>query len=381
MKRILTLCFAVALAAAGCTAGGESEAGGESDSGGAVAAPPVSADVQPPAVYNGEVLELTIPFGPGGGNDVIARFTVPFLKEGIDGISDIVIVNEPGGGSVLGANNFVLTKPADGTNILSTSTSTMMPWFLGQSEVRYDFADLIPIAGWPASRILYVRPGLGITEAKDLATNEVTLGGRSATGQDVILVLLLEALGVRDNVTFVFGYRGSGEQFLAYEQGEVDGNSYPTTTYFDGRDKLAESGELLPLLTFGMPDGRGGFDRDPMLPDLPTAAEVYQQIHGAEPSGPAWEAFSMFINLNGQFNYGHWVRGDTPAEAVAALRAGYVAAMTAPVLEAGREVWGPYPPVLGEEALGPVTELFQNVDQSVLQWVRDFLTQEYDADL
>lgn len=335
------------------------------------------------AYFDGQDIEMTVPFSTGGGNDAIARYLMPKLEEHLEGNPSISIVNEEGGGSVTGANNFVNRKEPDGTNILSTSTSTMMPWFLGLDAVQYDFAQLQPVAGFPASRILYVNPDLGLESAADLAEDRdepIVLGGRGATEQDAIALVMFEALGVRDNIEYVFGYPGSGDQFLAYQRGEVDGNSYPTTTYYEGADDLAEQGEVQPLMTFGIPDGEGGFERDPLFPDLPTAAEVYEEIHGSEPSGDAWEAFAMFINLNGAFNYGHWVHADAPEEAVETLRQGYVDMMTDEVLAEGEAVWGPYPPVLGED-LEPVTEMFQSIDEEALDWVREFLRTEYDADL
>ena len=346
-------------------------------------APGASGDSAGEPYFEGRQIEMTVPFSTGGGNDAIARYLMPKLKESIPGNPSITIVNEPGGGSVTGANNFVLKKDADGTNILSTSTSTMMPWFLGVEAVKYDFGTLQPIAGFPASRILYVNPELGLKSAADLAMKRdkpIILGGRGATEQDAIAIVMLEALGVRENVEFVFGYPGSGDQFLAYQRGEVDGNSYPTSTYYEGAAALEEEGKVQPLLTFGIPDGNGGFERDPLFPDLPTAAEVYVEIHGEEPSGDAWNAFATFTNLNGAFNYGHWVHADTPPEVVQELRDSYVAMMTDDIFTEGEKIWGPYPPVVGKD-LDSVVEMFQNIDQDTLGWVRTFLAEEYDADL
>src|SRR5215210_5498421 len=74
-------------------------------------------------------VKIVVPYPPGGGNDIMARFIQPKLAEQWG--QPVVVENKPGAAGNLGAGE-VARAPADGyTLLMATSTIAMTPG-LGQ---------------------------------------------------------------------------------------------------------------------------------------------------------------------------------------------------------------------------------------------------------
>ena len=88
-------------------------------------------------------IKIVVPYPPGGGNDIMARFIQPKLAE--EWRQPVVVENKPGAAGNLGAGE-VARAPADGyTLLMATSTIAMTPG-LGQ-KVSYDLEkDLTAVA-------------------------------------------------------------------------------------------------------------------------------------------------------------------------------------------------------------------------------------------
>ena len=88
-------------------------------------------------------VKLVVPYPPGGGNDIMARFIQPKLAD--EWRQPVVVENKPGAAGNLGAGE-VARAPADGyTLLMATSTIAMTPG-LGQ-KVSYELEkDLTAVA-------------------------------------------------------------------------------------------------------------------------------------------------------------------------------------------------------------------------------------------
>jgi tripartite-type tricarboxylate transporter receptor subunit TctC len=108
-------------------------------------------------------VKIVVPYPPGGGNDIMARFIQPKLAEQWG--QPVVVENKPGAAGNLGAGE-VARAPADGyTLLMATSTIAMTPG-LGQ-KVSYDLEkDLVAVASVGATAmVIAVNPQV---EAKTL---------------------------------------------------------------------------------------------------------------------------------------------------------------------------------------------------------------------
>jgi tripartite-type tricarboxylate transporter receptor subunit TctC len=285
------------------------------------------------------------------------------------------VVNVPGGGSIVGANAFMLNRPADGLHILASAGSTHIPYLLRKPAVRYDFTKLTPLISLPMGAVIYVSPRTGYREPRDLLrpAQPLVYAGISATGLDLVMLLVWEILGI--HVHSVMGFEGRAAARLAFERGESNIDFQLIAAYRRHVEPMVAAGRAIPVATLGMiKDGR--LVRDPSYPNLPTVGELHVAMYGREPSGPAWEAYKALITSVVDTAKPYWIHANAPPEAVRALREAFAAMIKDPeFLEKGAEEIGDYDPLVGEELVRLAAGM--HVSDSVLAWVRRYLSGKY----
>lgn len=329
--------------------------------------------------YEGKSLEMLVPFGAGGGSDVTARFIAPYYNKYVDGNPSIQVVNVPGGGSVIGANEFVNLREPNGEFSLWTSGSTVYPYLLREPAVQYELRELEPIIGIPAGGVVYISPETGYSEPKDLLdlSGDLIYAGISATGLDLVTLLSFEVLGVE--IQAIMGYEGRGPARVAFEQGESNIDYQTTSAYVSNVIPLVEEGKAIPLFSFGLLDSSGNIVRDPAFPEIPTIVEFYEEVHGQQPSGTAWEALKAFVSTGYGIQKVLWMHKEAPPEAIEALReASKRIAEDQEFLTQGEEALGGYEPYVGDELISIVSAALE-VDESAIDWVLQFLEEKYDV--
>ena len=285
--------------------------------GGAAAA--LAGCAPPQATFNPSgkgITDVVVPYATGGGTDSWARFISPYFADVLDGVSRYQIENITGGESVTGTNAYVDSGVNDGRYLLVGSGTTYFNGILDQGNVRYDFTQMVPLVLHGTGAMMYSNAASGIASMEDLLDRgeEATFGGISAAGLDLIPVLAIEVL--RGNVTSVFGFEGNGPIRLALARGEIDVGFDTTATYLGQIKSEIEAGEAHPLFCVGIPNDDGGVDRDPAMPDVPTLEEVHRDIYGEDPSGPAYDAYRVFVAAGFFYQKGYWSNAGTSDELV-----------------------------------------------------------------
>lgn len=269
--------------------------------------------------YADRTLEVVVPYGPGGGTDTWTRLVAPYLQAELGEGAAIQVMNEPGASSVAGANAYVLRRRPDGESALVSGGSTFISDLLEEPMVRYDFERLTPILASPVGGVVFVSPDLGLTDPAGLPDiPELIYAGISVTGNDLLPILAFEVLGL--NVRSILGYGSKGASRIAFEQGESTIEYQTMPAYLSNVSPLVEAGQAVPMFSFGQLDENGAVQRDPAVPDLPTIAEVYEQIHGSAPSGPAWDAYRAVLVAAVNMQKAVWLHEDAPEDAITALR-------------------------------------------------------------
>jgi tripartite-type tricarboxylate transporter receptor subunit TctC len=331
------------------------------------------------AEFAGRTVEFVIPFGVGGGSDVWARFFAPLLGQHLPGRPTVVVKNVPGGGSITGTNQFQARAKSDGLTLLGTSGSTQLPYLLGDPRVRYEYRDWIPVLASPTGGVVYVNPGLGARDARDIAKlkgKDLKFGSQGATSLDLVPLLAFELLGL--DVKAVFGM-GRGDSRLAFERGEAAIDYQTTSAYLRNVVPLVKAGKAVPLFSWGVLDDRGGFVRDPSFPELPHFIEAYAMATGRQPSGAAFEAFKAFNTAGFAVQKLIFLPKGTPKEVVDA----YVAALDAIVSDpgfkdkAGEEI-GDYKQATGA-ASAAMLKVALDIDPTAKDWVKKWLIEKYNA--
>jgi len=211
-SRVAAVIASLALVAAAC--------GGSDDAPTAPApapAPSPEAPAEPeslidPEFYAGKTITILVPAAPGGGADNTAQFHAPLLQQYVPGNPTIRIEHDTAGGGIGAGNRYFNQMDPDGYTIFLSAFTTTIPWLVGEPLVEYDVSQLTQLAAFPFSGMLMARADTGITSVMDLPANASSLikGGVSPISTDIMGVLALEVLGVRDQVQEIWGYGGTG---------------------------------------------------------------------------------------------------------------------------------------------------------------------------
>ncbi|MGD1879008.1 MAG: hypothetical protein ACFB13_16085 [Kiloniellaceae bacterium] len=341
---------------------------------------PGGSEVRAAGYYDGKDIELIVPYSPGGGNDTFARLLQTQYRACMPEAASIQVVNIPGGGTVMGANEFELLREPNGLSVLVTAGTTSYAWMLCQPGVRYSPRNWTAILGLPGGGVVYVNPDTGVKNMKDLVStkSELVCVGISATGLDLLGLLTFEILGL--DTKAVLGYEGKGPVQIAYQQGESNIDYQTTPAFIKLVRPQVEAGTALPLYTAGMVQD-GELVRDPAFPDFPSFLEAYRDAYGKDPSGPAWEAYLALVSSGVSAQRQVWMHKNTPPEALAAMNAATECVIARDEFyEKGAKILAGYKPIVGEP-LQRNAKAMLAVSDDVLKWLRRYLNVKYYLEL
>jgi tripartite-type tricarboxylate transporter receptor subunit TctC len=328
--------------------------------------------------YAGETVEFLIPLAEGGGTDTWARYMGQELTRAVPGQPGFAPTNDEGGEGITGTNHFMAAAKSDGTEVLVSTASTVVPYLLELPAVRYDFTELQPILANGTGAVVYARTAAGVQNARDAieADQPLTFGGIAATSLDLTTLLAFDLLGLE--VDAVFGFEGRGPVNLALQRGEVDIDYQTTSSYDSAVRPLVEDKTAIPLFSLGQVDESGEIVRDPNFADIPTVVEVYRDVYGQAPDQDDLEAYTSILALTYTFQKALWVPQDTPAESAELLRSTAEELGEDPAFqESAAEVLGGYPIDAAPDLRERIGEAYA-VDDDVREHVRELLETTYD---
>jgi tripartite-type tricarboxylate transporter receptor subunit TctC len=332
------------------------------------------------ADFSGKRIEWIIPFKEGGGSDRWARFYAPLLAENLPGKPSIAVKNIPGGGSTKGSNQFAVRAKPNGLTILGTSGSTQFPYLLGDKRVRYEYKEWNIVLATSTGGVFYATPDLNVSSMKELATKkgvQLKYGSQGATSLDLIPLLALDMLDIP--VKAVFGMKGRGAGRLAFQRGETNIDYQTSASYLKKVTPIVNEGKAIPLMSWGALDANGNVVRDPTFPDLPSFPEVYEQIHGKKPSGPAWDAWKSFFVAGFPAQKMIFLPKGTSQDIIDTWREAAQKTVSAPGFkEKSEKILGTYPQAVGTAAEGSLKAVL-GLNADAKKWVQNWLTEKYNV--
>jgi putative tricarboxylic transport membrane protein len=243
-KRIFTAIGSVALLAglAACGGSGSGEATAE---------------------YPSEDMEWTIAFGPGGGNDIMARKMVEIIDQYEMYPEKIQLENREGGSGATGWG-YLMNQKGSGYGISTTSGSYITTPL--QADTGWTYEDFTPVGLFANDDALFVVPGKSEFQTwedwVEFAKGEksVVVGGIGTVNVDFILhQRLADAAGYK--IEYV-PFNEEGQLQTALFSGALDAMVSNTGSILG----QVEAKEVRPLLYTGI-------ERLPALEDIPTGEE------------------------------------------------------------------------------------------------------------
>ena len=211
-------------------------------------------------------IRFVVPFPAGGATDVVARVLAERLQESLG--QPVVVENRTGAGGNIGVEN-VVRSPADGTTLLMgpTGTLTVNPHLyasLGFDPLR----DLAPISmAFTTDHVLIVNPQVAAQTGQEfLALVRARPGalsyGSAGSGSSTHTVPELFKLAARVDIAHV-PYRGSAPALNDLVAGTVQ----VMLDQIPSAIGQIQAGRVRALAVTGA-------RRSPLLPDVPTLAEI-----------------------------------------------------------------------------------------------------------
>ncbi|AMN38535.1 Bug family tripartite tricarboxylate transporter substrate binding protein [Rhodoplanes sp. Z2-YC6860] len=222
------------------------------------AAPAVADD------YPSRPIRLLIHTPPGSLVDVLGRLIGQELGDRLG--QSLVVDTRPGGATMIAVEQ-LRNSPADGyTLMVNTSEATMLPFL--KKSYRFDpIKDFTPIALAVTSWTVFaVNPAVPVNTLQELVAYSKSHAGGvryGSGGTGGVLHIAVEMLKLKSGGNFVHvPYRGGAQAATDAIAGQIEMVSMGLAS-----TRVADGGKLKIL-------AQTGPSRHPMLPDVPTTAEV-----------------------------------------------------------------------------------------------------------
>ncbi len=214
--------------------------------------------------YPDKPIRLVVPFAPGGAADVIARVVAKGLSA--QSGQPVVVDNKPGAEGIIGAQE-VMRAPADGyTFLLGTNTAMVAVPSLRPNPPYEPFKDFTPLSTMGEfSMFLAVAPSLPSGSLKEFLDYAAANAGKLSSGSSnsAAELAMLQLLATRGAKVVNVRYKGDVQAMTDLVGGQIQ-MMFSTGTL---TPNFAKDGKIRPLVTL-LPQ------RSPLLPDVPTAAEL-----------------------------------------------------------------------------------------------------------
>jgi tripartite-type tricarboxylate transporter receptor subunit TctC len=263
--------------------------------------------------YRGKTITLTAGFNPGGGADTYARLVARHLGKHVAGNPNIVVKNMQGAGSVIAANYLFNVSGKEGTELGLFAGNIVIDPLIGGTQHKYE-ARRFNWIGAPSSdsNVCVASLKTSFRTIDDAIKREMITGAAGTSTLDFPQVMNA-VIGTKFKI--VKGYRGSAALRLALDRSEIEGfcgvgyNSMRAAGLTDGKVNL--------LVQVGL-------SKNPNMPKVPFIFDYAKTDADRQ----------LFRLVFGWLDLERPIAAPpgTPADRVAALRAGFDKAMKDPAL-------------------------------------------------
>jgi tripartite-type tricarboxylate transporter receptor subunit TctC len=283
----------------------------------------LAASAQEPPYPTKGTIELTVLFPAGSSADITARLLAEGMAKHLPG--NVIVVNRPGAGGAIGYKYVANQKP-DGYALVWNSNSISTTYYSG--ELPFDYRAFDPVA-----RVLVESPVLAVrAQAPWKTLAEFLADAKARPGR---LTVGNSGVGSHTHISSAALFKAAGVEVIEVPYGAAQvvpsllGGHIDAVVQLPGAlSTHVKAGTVRLLATLTS-------QRDPALPDVPTARE-----QGVNVSLEAWRGIAV-------------PRG-TPAPVVAALEAAIRKTTQAPEFARACEELGIHPGYMPAAEFGPL---------------------------
>jgi tripartite-type tricarboxylate transporter receptor subunit TctC len=171
-----------------------------------------------PTHLSGAVVDIVVPYAPGGGSDLMGRLVADAFQA--EGMSRTVVLNQPGLAGTIGSKQVALSAPDGRTWLISgVGSHVIAPQWqtVGYDSFR-DFDHLSVLGGYPS--VLVANARKGIRRIQDIAAHFNWASPGTGSHGHLLGTLIMQNLGVNDAVHVP--YKGGAMALQDLLGGHVD---------------------------------------------------------------------------------------------------------------------------------------------------------------
>jgi len=176
--------------------------------------------------FEGKTMRIVVGFAPGGGYDAYARVLSRYMPAHLPGKPTMVVENMPGAGSLTAVRWLDGPAPKDGTALVAFNPGLITQSILEPEKIaNINFTNYAWVGNMARDqRVCYLWGDKGVKTFDEFRARKGWNFGTTSVGvANWVNFRTLQGLfGV--DMKIITGFRGSGDQRIAIERGEVDGD-------------------------------------------------------------------------------------------------------------------------------------------------------------
>jgi tripartite-type tricarboxylate transporter receptor subunit TctC len=222
--------------------------------------------------FAGKTITFLAGSSAGGGTDLTARLIARHLERYIPGHPRVMVVNKPGAGGMIAANELYNLKKPDGLSMSTINTGAIFATASGNETIKFELQKFIWVGqALDEAQTVYLRSATPYTSFEAIRTanregKQPKMGAQSLDHTSNFVVKVIEQiLGLDFQV--IPGYPGTPQILLDIERGALDGRSQGTGSLMATKREWLGNGFIKPLFTSRR-------SRDSRLPNVPSIEEL-----------------------------------------------------------------------------------------------------------
>jgi len=222
--------------------------------------------------YEGRAITFLVGSSAGGGTDVTARVIARHIERYIPGKPRIDVINKPGAGGMIAANELYNLKKPDGLSISTLNTGSLFATATGNEAIKFDLQKFLWVGqAFDDAQVLYLKTSTPYTSFDAIRKanrqgRQPKMGAQALDHTSNVVVKIAEQIFGLD-FQVIPGYPGTPEILLEIERGALDGRAQGIGSLMTTRREWVKNGYIKILATSKK-------SRDPRVPDIQTMEEL-----------------------------------------------------------------------------------------------------------